>query len=155
MHQVGKLIATVALAFMLTGCQPPTFRVMAELLPGGGLRFLGRDEGTWPFGWGMDEIYATNITVYAGEQPVWKIERTTPTAVAAPGCRTEDQHDPFPLRYGTQPGCWATTTAPGTLRRGVTYRVEADGSMRYGSGSFRLTSTGQLENVDYDGSVIE
>jgi hypothetical protein len=103
----------------------------------------------------MDDVYATNVTVHEGQQPVWGIERTTPTAVAAAGCRTNEQHDPFPLNYGSEPGCWATTTEQSALRTGVIYYVEAGGSLRDGSGRFRLTSANTIENLDYDGQVID
>jgi hypothetical protein len=150
MQQFSRVIMALLAFSVLTSCSPPTF----VLIVSGTINALtvsARDEGTWPFGWGTEEIYATEFSIIEGARNVWKMTRQP---INGPGCRSEDQHDPFPFVITRPPPCWQQNHPGARIVPGVIYQVIADGSIRYGSGYFRIEN-GRPVNLDWQGNPID
>ena len=124
-----RVVATGHAMMLLCACQPPTYTIVATTVAGQTI-FSARDDGSGPFAWGDDGIYAERITVNRGNTVLWDITRQ-PMA----GCRSTDDHDPYPVTYGVTPPCWQQSHPAARLDPGDTYTVEAD-ALRRGRGTF-------------------
>jgi hypothetical protein len=143
MASICAKVALLGSAVLLTACQPPTYTIIATTLSGQTV-FTARDDGTWPFGWGDDGIYAERMTVSRGNAVVWEITRQ-PMA----GCRSSDDHDPYPVTYGVTPPCWQQSHPAARLEPGVTYTVEGD-ALRHGRGTFVVGGAAAVAAVKPD-----
>jgi hypothetical protein len=142
------------IAPMLSSCQPPTYTVFVSAVPGG-IELNGRDDGSGPFSWGMDGIYADEISISDGTELIGKLTRQPG---GGPECRTKEEHDPFPLTIAAAgvlpPPCWQRDRPVFALRAGVLYTIETNGSPRWGHGRFRIIGA-RVENTDYQGQPIQ
>lgn len=154
MKKIWSWCAAVVAAPMLSSCQPPTYTVIVHAVPSG-IELNGRDDGSGPFSWGMDGIYADEISISDGTELIGKLTRQPGTG---PECRTKEQHYPFPLTIAAAgvlpPPCWQRDRPVFALREGVLYTIEANGSPRRGHGRFRIIGE-RVENTDNEGQLIQ
>ncbi len=143
----------LAALLMLSACQPPTYDVIVTVR-GGALVLTPQPTGSWPFGWGMDAIYAYEVSIAdeADSRIVIDLQHAQQEGAV---CQTEDQHVPYPLtirRNIAPPPCWTGDTSRFGLVRGHRYRINAHG-LRHGMGWFRVESDMRITNIDYEGNV--
>jgi hypothetical protein len=142
MRKVKYGLAILALQIGLTGCQPATYTMTVSGTPSGALIVTARGDAMG-FGDDMGSIYAESVTIRSNGQDVWQMRRTPgPT----PPCISTQDHDPFPFVIDRARNCWVLPEEPFRPQPGVTYSITASG-LRDGYGTFRVTSSGAIENL--------
>jgi len=146
----GRNLLALALCLAALGCQPPSYRIVAQQ-DRYRLLFTAREGAAWPPGTDVP-IEARRLTVRDGNRYVWAIERDEQQA----GC-SQSGSPPFPVAYGSSLPCYRTLVEPQPIARTTLYRVDGAG-MRHGIGFFRyepFAGGGRATNLEWEDVAAE